>query len=335
MIAKGQNYYLKMLTVLCVLAEIMVSLTGCKNSVTEKPSDISVTTITLFDAEDNTNNPVIEEPTMTPTSTPVPCTPSPLPSERKVSYKELMDKEILCNGFFGEEQEFETEFNKRKEYLQAFDVIDEEEIDIILTYASLLYIWDELDETVRNKYLLLHNDENGKAVVDILDKIVIYNFENPDNTIVISWLGEWSYQERIVMNSYQQTLYEARNFKTVDGLRFDRIPYLSSRRKTYIVHDKDKKGTAEIVYLDDAYDNSFKYFILAMSYGTIDRISKEKSSYDVNETRRYVQESLQKYQSVMEDLEWLHRPTYWFSGGYFWSPIYDDPNFPGYVGHSQ
>ena len=166
---KGKSFIkrIKFYVKLGVLAATPIVLTSCNEE-----TNITPTPTTTIETVTPTG-----EPTVTPTEvvTPTP-EPTPMPSERKISYKETFEMETIVNDYFGEEEDFETEFNKRKEYLSSFNVLDEKEINIVLTYANLMHLRDEsVDDETRDKYLLFYNDENLQLLPNILDKIMLYN----------------------------------------------------------------------------------------------------------------------------------------------------------------
>ena len=325
---KGKSFIkrIKFYVKLGVLAATPIVLTSCNEE-----TNITPTPTTTIETVTPTG-----EPTVTPTVvvTPTP-EPTPMPSERKISYKETFEMETIVNDYFGEEEDFETEFNKRKEYLSSFNVLDEKEINIVLTYANLMHLRDEsVDDETRDKYLLFYNDENLQLVPNILDKIMLYNYDHLDDTIIISWLGTdkaWGYEEKVALCLFQNDLYTAKMNNSVKSLKFSRYYHNGLYCRIY---NKEGKGTNETINVL-LLNYSCKGFITAMSYNTIDRISKENNSSDVIVMKNMLSEFLDSTQKVMGDYIWLERSTLFLTGKYIGSPIYDDPNDPEYIGHSQ
>ena len=193
-----------------------------------------------------------------------------------------------------------------------------------------MYIRNEADEETRNKYLLFYNDENLKSTVDILDKIMLYNYDHLADTIIISWLGigeTWNFHERIMLNDYQNRLYSAQKNKKTDEIKFG-IPQSSYRQ--YRIYDKDRNGTTVDVDYHDDLGNVSKYFMLAMTYNTMDRIYNETKDKKDEQNLSVAKEYLANNQKVMGDLEWMFRPTNFFIGSYRGNPVYDDPDSPLY-----
>lgn len=307
---------------LLLLSCFVVVLAGCKSNEKLTPASTTEETITPIETSNGKGTPAPTEDIPTPE-------PTPMPSERHVSSRDTMDMENIVNDYFGEEQDFETEMDKRKEYLRAFNILDEKEINIILTYANIMYIRNEADEETRNKYLLFYNDENLKSTVDILDKIMLYNYDHLDDTIIISWLGigeTWNFHERIMLNDYQNRLYSAQKNKKIDEIKFN-IEY-STRQ--YRLYDKDRNGTTVTIDYYNDLGNASKYFMLAMTYNTMDRIYNETKDKKAEQNLSVAKKYLANNQKVMGDLEWLFRPTNVFIGSYCGNPLYDDPTFPLY-----
>ncbi|MBO4325296.1 MAG: hypothetical protein J5845_07895 [Lachnospiraceae bacterium] len=223
-----------LLTTAAVLTCCGKKTAGPEASITPEPS------VTVMPTESTTPTPTAT-PIPTPTPSPTP-EPTPLASERNVNVKDLLIYENIRNDYFGEPEDFASEMQKRKEYLNSFAILNESETDILLMFMNLNLLApkpedsyyhspesplnrvyqigyyesseesEEPDDSVKAEYLKFYNEKNLKSVAGTVDKIVKYNFDHPDNQLMIGWLAvgdqAMDMKSRIAINDFQKMIYD-------------------------------------------------------------------------------------------------------------------------------
>lgn len=265
-------------------------LSGCgkkKNKVTtiETPSiTIEVPTVTI---ETPTNTP-------TPTEAPTPTlSPTPAPSERKISAQDIKSANFDSNDYFGPKEDYETEVEKRKEYLESFEVLNNNEMDAVINYVN------------GNE-----SAENMNALPKAIDKIVDHNKQNQDDIIPLSILGtDLTENEITAYNGIQESCIRMFNIlpnnASADECRANNSWYMISDlinpSKLTIKADVVIDGVKQTIIIPkDSLSPMDKYlialyglkaledyksspFLYAVYYGTQDYINEGKWNTDTNQ----------------------------------------------------
>lgn len=258
-----------------ILALIIAFLNACSGS--EKAEDgLTVTPTQVTEPTDLATPTATPLPTDTPTPTPSPL-PTPIPSERSISVDELRNREVIFNDYFGMLEDVDREMEKRKEYLSSFGVLSDNEMDIILAFLNLCYLRsDDVNQDVASKYYAICNEDTLNATLDIADKIMKYNYENPEKQIVIGWLGiddALGEKDRMVLHSIQ---YNACKMIQKD------ISYRTNLDMSFplrfYVFEYDGESKQEAVKLDEL-NSVCKYFMICFPFRTLERLQKESEWY--------------------------------------------------------
>ena len=193
------------------------TLAGCTKTNNNTPTP--TTAIEVTTPTESIEPTLTIAPTNTPTSTPIPTntptpTPIPDPTKIKVSIEELMRKDVVFPDF-GEIQDVDTEMNKKLNYLKSFNVLSENDSLIPIVFLNECFLTNEnVDSAAAEKYLSMCTSNNLEKLPNIMEKIMIYNLNNPDNQIVISCLGIDSAlgeYDRIRLNDVQYYTYKTVN----------------------------------------------------------------------------------------------------------------------------
>ena len=320
------------------------TLTGCSNSV----QNTNASTPTEI-VNDGTMAPAIDVkltitptaiPTVTPTTIP---TPTIAPSERRVSADDLLLIDNVYNDYFGPEEDFETEFNKRKEYLKSFNILSDEEITVMISFMNALHFVEEkkvsvgekmllecyqtiptipnsnITDEIRNKYLQYINGKYEPINLAACDKVTQYNLDNPDNQIVYSWLAignvALSQEERAILNNFQKEAHKG----------FSNIGMLSYPDNYTISCDVKNHNSKSInIKIDtDDLNNVCKYFMIALAHKVVVNVYNEYKSYNsVKSTYDANLVCLSNVQDVILDMDRITEKTTRFTGNYYYNPLY-------------
>ena len=177
----------KSIAVILILMIMVGLLTGCA----EKPRNQS-----------EKNGSIAATPTITPTNTPTATpTPTPIPHKTKqevaeelknvkVSVDDLMNEDVVYPTYFGAvDDNLTDEMIKRISYFDSFGVISYSDAKILVTYLNYCYLnSDAVDKDKAEQFLSLVNDHNLNILTTHIIKYILkYNYNHPDNQIVISW----------------------------------------------------------------------------------------------------------------------------------------------------
>lgn len=240
------------------------TLAGCtkcpQNTNTPTPTNIvnDITTPTI-----DVTQPVT--PTATPTPTPIPHKTKQEVAEElknvKVSVDDLMNEDVVYPTYFGAvDDNLTDEMIKRISYFESFGVISYSDAKILVTYLNYCYLnSDAVDKDKAEQFLSLVNDHNlNELNTHIIKYILKYNYNHPDNQIVISWgaidnaLGK---DGRAVLNSIQK---DATKVLTTDSSIDDVIKIINNNSYNVFVTNKDG-STTNIVGSSDDLNICVKY----------------------------------------------------------------------------
>lgn len=174
------------------------------------------------------NQEATNTPTPSPTSTPTP-TPTPTLGPKsmkeveeelknvKVSLDDLMNEDVVYPKYFGAADENPTvAIGKRIAYFESFGFMSYGEARAFVTYINYCYLnSDSIDKDRAENILSVLDSRWGGEVHGFaypIVNIMKYNYEHPDDQIVISWGavdGAFDDDGRAVLNYIQQQLVEA------------------------------------------------------------------------------------------------------------------------------
>ena len=255
------------------------------------------------------------EPTATPTPTPIP-TPSVKPSDMQIKVDDLMNYENICNNYFGEVEDVDTEMNKRSEYVKSFGILSDSEIETIVIGRNLCWLRaDGTDQNAAEKYLSKWNKSKVNSLPNIIDKIMVYNCKNPNNQLVISWIGigDGYETDRIMLNYAQKNTY---NFVNVDRIYKARL-YPNFNITVFVYKDGN---SSQVSFTLDDMTAVGKAFGLAIPHGRVAELNKKEKGLSQTDTDINV-----NLESILERLENVERINVKVSG-YSCIEYYQDPN---------
>ena len=190
-----------------------------------------------------------------------------------------MNQTAIFNKYFGEKEDLETEFEKRREYLRAFGVLKDSEIENLLIYINLNAVAKEelVDRGTAKKYALHVNEKTLKALVSDMAKLMQYNEKHPDKQIVVSWIGiedSLTDGDRILMNYVQRAAYwmkykDAAIARTVDP----------KDSYTCYVYEEDGSSRRVEINLYADLSNIGKYFSLCIPSDEYKYVEKKYGSH--------------------------------------------------------
>ena len=272
---KRIKFYVK----LGVLAATPIVLTSCNEETNITPTP-TTTIETVTPTEEPTVTPT-EVVTPTPTEVPTP-TPTPYidPKERHINIEDIMIYENVVGDFFGPEEDFDTEFNKRLDLLNSKHATSETRARNLLIYLNMYKLTDpNFDSAVAEKYFLSCNDNALRETTETLYDIAEYNSAHPEDQIVLSnyAIGDaLTLEERAALNSVQYSTHKVKDISYIYASELKPKENYSFRLK-----DKDNKLVTELKNSCNDYTNVCKYFILAIPYKTIQKIHNEYGSKEV------------------------------------------------------
>ena len=313
------RYALAVLAFLCM----MLMNVGCAKNTNRNQTE-AITSAPTISLSDNATPTSTSTPELTPTPTVAPY------KTMKVNADDLLMYDIVVGDFFGEREDFEREFEKRKEYLKAFDVISDDETIILLAFINEIKYNRKysklIGESVKEKYLAYCTEENLEKLPDICSKIMAFNIENLENQIVFSSLGidgiALGAKERVILNEVQKVMCEVAN------------GYSGSLKKICITdHNQTRKysiktgdGERVRVRIDtDCLNNVCKYFVSALQIEVLKKVSGNTDSKEIINAYNNSIKNLDKTDDILLDLERLIETTNGLSGNYYPNDYYD-PN---------
>lgn len=256
----------KSIAVILILMIMVGLLTGCA----EKPRKQS-----------EKNGSLAATPTITPTNTPTAIpSPTPIPHKTKqevaeelknvkVSVDDLMNEDVVYPTYFGAVDDSLTdEMIKRISYFDSFGAISYSDAKILVTYLNYCYLnSDAVDKNKAEQFLSIVNDRSlNNLTTHIIKYILKYNYNHPDNQIVISWgaidnaLGK---DGRAVLNSIQK---DATKVLTTDSSIDDEIKTINNDSYNVFVTNKDG-STTNIVGSSDDLNIAVKFLESYIVYG--------------------------------------------------------------------
>ena len=264
-------YVALMILMVILLSACAVSGKGDKNTPTGPASPTG--------NQEATNTPT---PSSTPTPTPTPTLgPKSMKEVEeelknvKVSLDDLMNEDFVYPKYFGAVDENLTiEIGKRVAYFESFGFMSYNQARAFVVYLNYCYLnGDSVDKEKAQKYLSDLEGYYGYVVVGIsspIGEIMEYNFNHPDDQIVISWgaiddaLGD---NGRAILNHIQQQLTE----EMLKGNWYDMYEYIPDSE--YEVTLKRNDGSLiQLVGLCDDLNVATKNFIARLigdSYRTV------------------------------------------------------------------
>lgn len=270
---KKTNYIkrIKFYVKLGVLAATPIVLTSCNEETKITPTPTTtIETITPTETPTGELTPTpIEVVTPTPTEVPTP-TPTPYidPKERHINIEDIMIYENVVGDFFGPEEDFDTEFNKRLDLLNSKHATSETRARNLLIYLNMYKLTDpNFDSAVAEKYFLSCNDNALRETTETLYDIAEYNSAHPEDQIVLSnyAIGDaLTLEERAALNSAQYSTHKVKDISYIYANELKPKENYSFRLK-----DKDNKLVTELKNSCNDYTNPCKYFITAIPYKTI------------------------------------------------------------------
>lgn len=229
-----------------------------------------------------TNTPV---PTATPTPINTPI-PTPKPEERKISYEDLTSEEVVMNNYFGEEEDFDTEVEKRTKYFKSFGISE----DYTRSYLACI--------NMNNPESTLKCTENDIDNMEVfIDKLCAINNKNPNNQCLLSAgaIGEKSLTEteKLVINAVQRDMVDAVVNKKFSG----RVNNFSKQTRYYF---KDSVNPIDVVMND--LSDVCKAIATTTIWKPFSNIPRNSRSVEMQGAMRYAHVA---YESIKESLKEL------------------------------
>ena len=330
----NNNSVLRTISILLAILSLCMILTACErleNTAANKSPGTETITPTGSPASDATITPTATatptptpEPTSTPTPTPTPTstpTPTIAPSELKneipVNFNDLTNYEIIYNDCFGPVEDVDTEIGKRKAYLRSFGILKDKEIETLVVYINLCYLRsDNTNQDDAAKYLSICSKSRLSTLLDVIDKVMKYNCNHPENQCVISWLGigpdGLNDTDRMMLNYAQKNTY---NFVNTD--RSYKARLCPNFPLTIYVY-KDGIGSQVSFNINDMTSVG-KTFGLAIPYGRLTELNKKEKG--LTKLHSTLSINLEKIIIRLENVERINNPV----AGYSCSEFPEDP----------